>query len=321
MGKLQPHVSGLLLLLIMTLKADDFRSTIIVNCVLNAFLSYTATALNSVTLLALRKSSTTLPKPLRTLLLSLAVSDLGVGLLVQPLYILSLVMVFQGNTETQIIDITSKVSIITTTVFGYASFFGVAALAADRFLTVHLHLRYQELVTRKRVFAVVISVWMFSAILSMTTAVFKSTRCIVVSITGIVVESVCYVAAALFYIKIYFAVRYLWKQNKTLQVQLTQTRVQNIANTAKLRKCVVGPFYAYLVFLACHLPSSCVRIILERNGLKTVTWQLIKYTHTLVYLNSSLNPLIYSWKMRHIRRAIIDMLRNISPKKPAVYLS
>ena len=156
----------------MTLKADDLRSAIIVNCVLNAFLSYTATALNSVTLLALRKSSKTLPKPLRTLLLSLAVSDLGVGLLVQPLYILSLAMVFQqGNTETQIIEITSKVSIVSITFFGYASFFGAAALAADRFLAVHLHLRYQELVTHKRLVAVVISVWVFSAILSMTTAV------------------------------------------------------------------------------------------------------------------------------------------------------
>ena len=300
----------------MTLKADDVRSAIIVNCVLNAFLSYTATALNSVTLLALRKSSTTLPKPLRTLLLSLAVSDLGVGLLVQPLYILSLAMVFQqGNTETQIIEITSKVSIVSITFFGYASFFGAAALAADRFLAVHLHLRYQELVTHKRLVVVVISVWVFSAILSMTTAVFQHTRYIVVSVTGIVVESVCYLAAALFYIKIYLAVLYHSKQNKILQVQPTETRVENMANTAKLRKCAVGPFYAYLVFLACHLPSSCIRIILENTGYNTVTWQLIKYTHTLVFLNSSLNPLIYSWKMRHIRRAIMDMLRNISPRR------
>lgn len=300
----------------MTLKADDLRSAIIVNCVLNAFLSYTATALNSVTLLALRKSSKTLPKPLRTLLLSLTVSDLGVGLLVQPLYILSLVMVFQqGKTETQIIEITSKVSIVTITFFGYASFFGAAALAADRFLAVHLHLRYQELVTHKRLVAVVISVWVFSAILSMTTAVFQHTRYIVVSITGIVVESVCYLAAALFYIKIYLAVLYHSKQNKILQVQPTQTRIENMANTAKLRKGAVGPFYAYLVFLACHLPSSCIRIILEKTGYNNVTWQLIKYTHTLVFLNSSLNPLIYSWKMRHIRRAIMDMLRNISPRR------
>ena len=30
--------------------------------------------------------------------------------------------------------------------------------------------------------------------------------------------------------------------------------------------------------------------------------------HTaLVYLNSSLNPLIYSWKMSHIRKAIMEI--------------
>ncbi len=33
---------------------------------------------------------------------------------------------------------------------------------------------------------------------------------------------------------------------------------------------------------------------------------------TLAYLNSSLNPVIYCWKMRNIHHAIIDILRNIS---------
>ena len=42
--------------------------------------------LNTLTIHAIRKASS-LPKPLKTLLLSLAVSDLGVGLLAQPLYI------------------------------------------------------------------------------------------------------------------------------------------------------------------------------------------------------------------------------------------
>ena len=40
--------------------------------------------------------------------------------------------------------------------FSCASVFGVVVLSADRFLAIHLHLRYQELVTHKRVVAVVI---------------------------------------------------------------------------------------------------------------------------------------------------------------------
>ena len=54
---------------------DDLRSTFIANCVLNIFLSSTAILFNAVTLHAIRKTSS-LPKTLRTLLLSLAVSDI-----------------------------------------------------------------------------------------------------------------------------------------------------------------------------------------------------------------------------------------------------
>ena len=60
---------------------ENLRSWYIVNCVFNSLLTITAIIFNSVTIQALRKTSS-LPKPLKTLLLSLAVSDLGVGLLV-----------------------------------------------------------------------------------------------------------------------------------------------------------------------------------------------------------------------------------------------
>ena len=48
----------------------------LVVCLLNAFLSYTATMLNIVTIHAIRKTPS-LSKNLKTLLLSLAVSDLS----------------------------------------------------------------------------------------------------------------------------------------------------------------------------------------------------------------------------------------------------
>lgn len=49
----------------------------ITNCVFNAFIAYASIMLNDVTIQAIRKTSS-LPKPLKTLLPSLAVSDLGV---------------------------------------------------------------------------------------------------------------------------------------------------------------------------------------------------------------------------------------------------
>ena len=62
---------------------------------------------------------------------------------------------------------TYKSFLIVLALFSLASFFGVVALSLDRFLAIHLHLRYQELVTRKRVVGVVILIWVLSVFLSL----------------------------------------------------------------------------------------------------------------------------------------------------------
>ena len=78
--------------------ANGVHLTLVVNCVFNAFFCLTTIVLNIITIQALRKTSS-LPKTLITLLLSLAVSDLGVGLLVQPLYVAILVMNIDENSN------------------------------------------------------------------------------------------------------------------------------------------------------------------------------------------------------------------------------
>ena len=59
-------------------------------CVLNAYLSYSATMLNILAIYGIKKTSS-LSKNLKILLLSLAVSDLGVGLLAQPMLVAEII--------------------------------------------------------------------------------------------------------------------------------------------------------------------------------------------------------------------------------------
>jgi len=128
-------------------EADPLYSSFIVNCVFNPFSACTAIMLNILSIHAMRKTSS-LPKPLKTLLLSLAVSDLGVGLLAQPLFIARMVNLSNSASRTAFN--------IIVPLLGNASFFTVVAISVDRFLAIHLHLRYQELVTYKRVVTAVI---------------------------------------------------------------------------------------------------------------------------------------------------------------------
>ena len=74
----------------------DCRWILIAGCIFNNFSAYTAIMLNIVTLYAVRKSSS-VPKTLRTLMLSLAVSDVVVGVFVQPLFTSFLVTWLQMN--------------------------------------------------------------------------------------------------------------------------------------------------------------------------------------------------------------------------------
>ena len=286
-------------------------SSYMANCVFNAFLSYTAIMLNSVTIYATRKTSS-LPKPLKILLLSLAVSDLGVGLLVQPLHIARFVMEVEPNAEDNPTYKTLfSVYLILVNLFYYASFFGVTALCVDRFLAIHLHLRYQELVTHTRVVAVAISIWVFGASLSLIGLLAARRDKYIVFAT---IEVFCLITTALLYCKIYLAVRHHANQIHALQVQLDAQNGE-MANAARLRKSAIGTFYVYLVFLFCYLPTNCFHFATFNSGWSTNVKIFASYTATLVFLNSSLNPLIYCWKLRQIRHTVMDILRKIVPWK------
>jgi len=281
---------------------EYLRSWYTVNCVLNALLAITAIIFNSVTIQALRKTSS-LPQPLKTLLLSLAVSDLGVGLLVEPFYFGLLVKWLQQDNST---DTTCSLFLSASYLFSAASFLGVMALSVDRFLAVHLHLRYQELVTHQRVVVGVISIWMFSAFLSLFYLwVSRNIFYLFIAIFGVVYL----VVSAILYSKIYFTVRRHRIQVHALQV----AQDDQLANAARLRKSAVGVFYVYLVLLLCYLPKVCSFVVILNSGFSPGVKVFFSYSMTFLFLNSLLNPVIYCWKMRHIRSAVLNIMRNIFP--------
>ena len=286
-----------------TSDAEELRSTYIAICVFNSFLTYTAIMLNILTIHAIRKTSS-LPKTLKTLLLSLAVSDTGVGLLVQPFYIsLSVKWLHQNPPGCNTYIAFRIISLF----FCFASFLGVVALSVDRFLAIHLHLRYQELVTHKRVVTVVISIWLFSVILSLMPLWLPvKVHTIITFILGILYL----LLTTMIYIRLYLTVRRLRNQ---IQAQQIQQAVQTgeMGNFVSLMKSAVGIFYVYLVFLICYLPYFTSLVAFEINGHSFSLKTFSLYSWTVIFLNSSLNPVIYCWKMRQIRHTIMNILRNI----------
>ena len=283
---------------------EDLRSTCIANCVFNIFLTYTAFMLNIVTIYAIYKTST-MPKTLKTLLLSLACSDVAVGLFSQPLYTFFLINWLRLDNPS---CNAKQVRTISNTLFSGASFLGVVAVSVDRFLAVHLHLRYKELVTHRRVVIVVIGIWVYSAFLSLIILwELHSTRDLIRTISA----AFGFIITLVVYIRIYQTVRRHKNQIQSMQIR-NEAQSEEIKNFTVLIKSTVGIFYVYLVFLICYLPYFICMAVIQIYGSSIVLKKLYLYSLTLVFLNSSLNPVIYCWKMKHIRHTIIDILGKMS---------
>ena len=273
-------------------------------CVFNAYLSYTATMLNIVAIYAIRKTLS-LPKNFKTLLLSLAVSDLGVGLLAQPMYVAYITNYQQNNATNDTNNVIDLAFLIPVNLFIFASLFSVTALGADRFLAIYLHLRYQELVTYKRVTAVVVSIWVISALISLI-RFFIPTNIMYVGF--VIIDAACIITATSLSVKLYVTLRRHINEIQVLQVAQNDQG----ESVQRKRKSAMASLYVYLVFIVCYLPNICVLIIIANISEPTIDLQHLHfYTLTLVFLNSTFNPLIYCWKMKRIQHTIVGTLRNL----------
>ena len=126
--------------------------------------------------------------------------------------------------------------------------------------------------------------------------------------------TVCFILVVIFYWRIYIVLKRHKIQIEGLQIQEVQQGVQNgdLSNFLKLRKSALGTFYVCIVFMICYLPSYILYFLLLARLLSPISlYEALLYTTTLLFLNSSLNPVIYCWKMGPIRRTLMDIMRGI----------
>lgn len=282
-------------------------SSYMANIVFNGCLCYSTTVLNIATIYALRKTVLT-PKPLRILILNLAVSDLIVGLLGQPLYIAYLA----GELRFKVPDSTTFIaSSLIWNILYLSSFCSILALHVDRFAAIHIPLRYNDLVTCKRTAIVVIAIWLFNILLVSFSVLLTPPR-----ISLIIVDTMilfCLLTSTWSSYKNYLTIR---RHRMEIQAQVQQVaQNSSVENLARLRKSTHSALWIYLVFCVCYLPNVFIEIVDAVYGYGSasiVIHTLNIYLVTLMFLNSSLNPVIYCWKMRHIRRTMFGILQKIS---------
>ena len=286
--------------------AHHRRSSALAFCVLNFVFSVVATLENLLVIRALMKTST-IPATVKKLFLSLAFSDLAVGLCSQLMAaIISasiLKMTSSGNNTAFFCPTVLSVQNYFMNLLATASFLNIIVSTFDRLLAVSLHLRYQELITPKHVNIALVSSWLTSCFNAFIFVFFPKSN----EIVAAVILLIGYVLTTVAYVRIYKVVKYhqnqIYSQN---HLQNAQTR-----EVLRQRKSTYNAIFVYLVFLACYLPFLLSTILYFTNTSDISFVVAQSATGFLVFLNSTLNPLVYCWRYREIRQIVKRTIKQI----------
>ena len=285
-----------------------FRETVILAfCVLNLFFCLLATAGNLLVIHALWKVSS-IPANLKKLYLSLAFSDLGVGLIAQLMFgvIVSLMldMAANGNYNFELLCPTVlTVCYAAIHLLTCASFLTITVIAVDRVLAISLHLRYQEIVTSRRVYVALASLWFTSCVAALIFFLLPSRNSMLVAIVEIIGLSLTAVA----YVRIYKTVR---RHQRQIQSEFHPQNDQR-KKAAREKKSTLSALIIYVVFLACFLPNLCCIILLTGDSVRVSFLVADHISGFLVLLNSSLNPLVYCRRYREIREIVKTTVKKL----------
>ena len=268
---------------------------LVINMVANILLMFTA-ILGNVSILLSFMLVSSLHSTSNYLLFGLALTDLGVGLVVHPLYIFVLFSVYTNSVP----HCTVLAAYSTATSFlGGISLLYITIIGTDRYLAIHLHLRYRQLVTEKRINIIQIAMWVINALLSLVWL--KGFR--VYSTFAIVVVFMCLLVTFAVYIKVYLVVqRHRVQIHDQMDSQMSQ--FEN-CRLKRLRKSAINTLYVFFVFLLCYLPFSVTTTINNiSSSPNKVSVLAFEFSATLMLSNSSLNPLMYCIRLQEFRSAV-----------------
>ena len=233
------------------------------------------------------------------ILCSLAVSVFLVGLVAQPIYIADQL------TKNSIVN---KVSKLTGTSLCIVSLMTITAITVDRFLALHYHMRYATLVTESRVKYTLITVWLISLLVSGFDFWSKGFH-----FTGGSVVTICLAICSYSYIRIYCIVRRHQLEIHAQQQALENSTAENNLYTARLKRSAMNTFVFYIALIICYLP---IYVLLAVHGLSIKDWKTEWYfAYTAVFMNSSINPILYCWRLRDLRTAVIKTARQMLCKE------
>ena len=181
----------------------------------------------------------------------------------------------------------------------------LTAISVDRLLALLLGLRYRQVVTLKRTNAIIIVFWVVSIVGSTLSFWSKLSSSLYIYIG----TTVCLITSIYSYTKIFLTLRHHQNQIQVnAQGQLSQEIPLRIA---RYRRTVSSTLWVQLSMVFCYLPYNVMASLRNQSELSSAVYLGLEFSSTLIFLNSSLNPILYCWKIREVRQAAKAIIRQI----------
>ena len=267
--------------------------------VLNILLSVTTFLGNTLILVALPKENSLHP-PSKLLFRNLAITDLCVGIIAQPLLVAYLMSLVKQRWD--ICYELDYAGLAIGAILCSVSLFTLTAISVDRLLALWLGLRYRRVVTLRKAYISVIVMWVLSVVAG---AAIYSLDPVILDWSMFITISLCVVISSLCYTKVFVVLRRRKVRLEDSAFQGPTEVIKVPLNLARYRKAVYSALWVQVTLVVCYLPFGIATTIPE------ISLSVYLMTLTLLLLNSSLNPLLYCWKIREVRQAVKDTIRQL----------
>ena len=281
---------------------EGLHNQLICLSAINTLFASTAIAGNTLILFALHRDNS-VHQPSKVLLRNLVASDLCVG-------VTQLAFVFHWVSIVhkwwQICPYIFFTAVTGAIISLSVSLLTITTISVDRLLALLLGLRYRQIVTSRRVYLAIFALWVCPSVGGVSTKFYRHDAWQIFSGVSILL---CLITSCYCYTRIYCRLRY--RQTQVRDSCVEQKNQKTPMSMGQYRKTVFSAMWIQLALVFCYLPYLVVAPFAYREIETTRSsafFLTLYYTKTLMFFNSTLNPILYCCKIKEVRQAVKDIL-------------
>ena len=234
----------------------------------------------------------------------LAFADFLTGMIVQPFYGAYKIVYIAGYVSASCV---LRVIIETVAWFSAAlSCALVSSIIGERYLALHYHMRYHDVITTKRIILYIVFLVIVMAIASLLRFAMANIRpFLYFSICGLLISLITLLTCSW---KIYKQVR-----RHFLQIHDQNSKESKSIDMRRFKKSLINMAYIAILYIIAYMPFTCVLFLYLHKGFTADVEVAYDITRTLAFVSSIWNPFLYFWKIQELREAVKKVLNRDIP--------